>query len=281
MEKTKVQDINQSGKISLKPSTLLAPVPVVLISCQGTPGGGKDKPNLLTVAWAGTINSEPPMVSISVRQSRYSHEQICQSREFVINLVDQKLLRATDFCGVRSGADLDKFEACQLTPVPAEKMNIAPAVAESPLTLSCKVEQIIQLESHDLFIARIEAIEVRPDLIDPDNRLRLDFAHLVAYAHGNYFGLGEQLGFFGYSVARPEVLKKRMKAATGSGTISHPGKNTPGKNGKSGLKSKTHTARPTDANRKPDMTRKTDKLKGKDKPRYISKKKEIKPDQEQ
>ena len=213
METPVTPPLHETAKISLKPSTLLAPVPVVLISCQGTPGGGKEKPNLLTIAWAGTINSEPPMVSISVRKSRYSYDQICQSREFVINLVDQQLLRATDFCGVRSGADVDKFTECQLTAVPAEHMTYAPAVAESPLTMSCSVTQIIPLESHDVFIARIDAVQVRRDLLDASNRLRLDRANLVAYAHGNYFSLGEQLGFFGYSVARPEVLKKRMKAS--------------------------------------------------------------------
>ncbi len=212
MEKTMIEDNVHLSKISMKPSTLLAPVPVVLISCQGTPGGGKDKPNLLTVAWAGTINSEPPMVSISVRKSRYSYDQICQSREFVINLVDQKLLKATDFCGVRSGADIDKFAACQLTAVAAEHMEYAPAVAESPLTLSCSVTQIISLESHDVFIARVDAVQVRRDLFDANNRLCLDKADLVAYVHGEYYGLGKPLGFFGYSVARPEVLKKRLKS---------------------------------------------------------------------
>lgn len=205
------RSVQANDKISLKPSTLLAPVPVVLVSCQGTPDGGKSKPNLLTIAWAGTLNSEPPMVSISVRKSRYSYDQIMQTREFVINLVDQDLLKATDFCGVRSGADVDKFAACQLTAVPAEHMIYAPAVAESPLTLSCSVTQVLPLESHDVFIARIEAVQVRRDLIDKTNRIRLDKANLVAYAHGEYYSIGHQLGFFGYSVARPEVLKRRLK----------------------------------------------------------------------
>ena len=202
-----------SPKVELNPSTLLAPVPVVLVSCCGLPGEGCDQANLITVAWAGTVNSEPPMVSVSIRPSRYSHTQISQSREFVINLVDEKLLQATDFCGVKSGRDLDKFSACKLSAVKASQMNHAPAVAQSPLTLSCQVEQILPLGSHDLFLARVAAVEVNPSLLDADNRLRLDKAGLVAYAHGNYYSLGKLLGFFGYSVARPQVLAKRMPPA--------------------------------------------------------------------
>lgn len=197
-------------KVELNPATLLAPVPVVLLSCQGLPGEGCDQPNLITVAWTGTINSEPPMVSVSIRPSRYSHAQISQSREFVINLVDEKLLWATDFCGVKSGRDLDKFAACHLKAVKASQMAHAPAVAQSPLTLSCQVEQILPLGSHDLFLARVTAVEVSPGLLDHDNRLRIDKARLVAYAHGNYYALGKLLGFFGYSIARPSVLAKRM-----------------------------------------------------------------------
>ncbi|MDD2533738.1 MAG: flavin reductase family protein [Eubacteriales bacterium] len=214
--------INKNEKISLKPSTLLTPVPVVLISCQGNPDGAQPKPNLITVAWAGTINSEPPMVSISVRKSRYSHAQIMETREFVVNLVDQNLLQATDFCGVKSGQSIDKFAACQLTPIVAEKMQIAPAVAESPLTLSCHVTQVIELPSHDLFLAEIIAVQVRPNLFDRENRLRLDRAKLVAYAHGDYYSLGQQLGFFGYSIARPEVLQKRMNRTISKTTKKNP-----------------------------------------------------------
>ncbi len=203
-------ELTAPTKITLNPATLLAPIPVVLLSCRGLPGEGCDQPNLITVAWAGTINSEPPMISVSIRPSRFSHAQISQSREFVINLVDDKLLQATDFCGVKSGRDLDKFAACHLTAVQASQMVHAPAVAQSLLTLSCQVEQILPLGSHDLFLARVAAVEVSPDLLDEDNRLRLDKARLVAYAHGNYYALGKMLGFFGYSVARPKVLAKRM-----------------------------------------------------------------------
>ncbi|NCA97765.1 MAG: flavin reductase family protein [Clostridia bacterium] len=205
-------DLSQAlaPKVELNPSTLLAPVPVVLVSCCGLPGEGYDQANMITVAWAGTINSEPPMVSVSIRPSRYSHTQISQSREFVINLVNDKILKATDFCGVKSGRDLDKFSACKLNAIKASQLQHAPAVAQSPLTLSCQVEQILPLGSHDLFLARVAAVEVSPALLDADNRLRLDKANLVAYAHGNYYSLGRLLGFFGYSVARPQVLAKRM-----------------------------------------------------------------------
>jgi len=200
----------QGSRIELNPSTLLAPVPVVLVSCCGLPGEGCDQPNLITIAWAGIINSEPPMVSVAIRPSRHSHAQISQSREFVINLVDENLLQATDFCGVKSGRDLDKFAACSLQPEKASQMHHAPSVAQSPLTLSCQVEQILPLGSHDLFLARVLAVEVQAALLDKDKRLCLDKARLVAFAHGNYYALGQMLGFFGYSVARPQVLAKRM-----------------------------------------------------------------------
>lgn len=210
---TEHPDITSESRVHFKPSTLLAPVPIVLVSCQGLPEHENHRSNLITLAWAGTINSEPPMVSISVRKSRYSHAQIRDTGEFVINLVDQAILQATDWCGVKSGRDHDKFAACQLTAIPAQGLNHAPAVAESPLNLSCRVTSIIELPSHDLFLAEIVAVQVRPDLIDRQNRLRLDRANLVAYAHGDYMSIGHQLGFFGYSVARPEILQKRMPRA--------------------------------------------------------------------
>jgi flavin reductase (DIM6/NTAB) family NADH-FMN oxidoreductase RutF len=220
-----------AAKICLDPATLLSPVPVVLISCQGLPGEGLDRPNLVTVAWAGTICSEPPMVSISLRPSRFSYGQILQSREFVINLVDTKLLRAADFCGVKSGRDLDKFAACDLTAVPGSSLQHAPAVRESPLSLSCRVEQVLPLGSHDLFLARIVDVAVRADLVDAQNRLRLDQADLVAYVHGEYFSLGKLLGFFGYSVARPEILQKRLARPGAAKTAAKPHRKRPRSSG--------------------------------------------------
>jgi len=198
-------------KIELSPSTLLSPVPVVLVSCRGREGSDNEKANLITLAWAGTVCSEPPMVSISVRKSRYSHRQITETGEFVINLVNEDLLQATDFCGVKSGQDIDKFTECHLTAVPAAGLSRAPAVAESPLCLSCQVKQVIPLGSHDCFIAEIIAVEAAASLMDRQKRLRLDKAQLVAYNHGNYYSLGEALGFFGYSVASEAVLAQRMR----------------------------------------------------------------------
>ena len=203
-------------KKTLNPSTLMSPLPVVLVSCRGRAGGACDKPNLITLAWAGVINSEPPMVSVSIRKSRYSHQQITESGEFVVNLVDKSLLRVTDYCGVKSGRDTDKFSDCKLTPVAAEGLQTAPAVEQSLLTLSCRVRQILELGSHDCFLAEIIAVQAAEDLFDRQNRLCLDKAGLVAFCHGNYYGIGDMLGFFGFSVASKKVLTKRMpKSAKG------------------------------------------------------------------
>lgn len=199
-------------RILLNPSTLLAPVPVVLVSCAGKTDSACARPNLITLAWAGTICSDPPMLSISVRKSRWSYQQIVQSGEFVVNLVDRNLLWATDFCGVRSGADMDKFAQCKLDAIPAAGLTYAPAVAQSPLSLSCKVDRVIPLGTHDLFLANIVAVEVKGSLLDKQQKLHLDHAELVAFSHGEYFSLGNMLGFFGYSVASLAILKKRMPA---------------------------------------------------------------------
>ena len=189
--------------------TLLAPVPAVLVTV-GREREGKTETNLLTIAWAGTVCSEPPMVSVSVRKERYSHDFIAESGEFVINLTGRSLLKATDFCGVRSGRDVDKFAACKLTQVPAQGMRFAPAIAESPLYLSCKVVNSLPLGSHTMFVGQIEAVGVRDNLMDRTGRIDFSKADLVAYNHGTYYALGDALGFFGYSVAAPDVLKRRM-----------------------------------------------------------------------
>ncbi len=166
--------------------------------------------NLITVAWAGTVNSEPPMVSISVMKKRYSHDLIARSGEFVINLTDEKMLWAADFCGVRSGRELDKAAAAGLTYRPAEKMMYAPAVEGTPLSLSCRVTRTMEMGSHDLFLAEVEAVQVRADLMDDKGTVHLEKAGLVAYSHGLYQRVGEVLGFFGWSVAREEVYRQRM-----------------------------------------------------------------------
>lgn len=194
----------------LPPSTMLNPVPVVLVSCADPEN--PERKNMITLAWAGTVNSEPPMVSISVRKERYSHDLIAGSGEFVVNLVDEGMCRAVDFCGVRSGKDVDKAAETGLTYMPAETMKIAPAVSGAPVSLSCKVRQMLELGSHDLFIGEVTAVMVRDDLLDENGTLHLEKAKLVAYSHGLYQKLGDVMGFFGWSVARPEVLERRMNA---------------------------------------------------------------------
>ena len=196
--------------VSMNPSTMLNPTPVVLVSC-GEKGNPANR-DLVTLAWAGTVNSEPPMVSVSVRKERYSHGLISGSGEFVVNLVDEALAKATDFCGVRSGRDLDKASALGLKLIPAEGMETAPRVDGAPVSLSCKVRQVLELGSHDMFLGEITAVSVRKDLLDENGALHLEKAGLVAYSHGLYHRLGEVMGFFGWSVARPEVYKKRMKS---------------------------------------------------------------------
>lgn len=189
-------------------STILNPVPVVMVSSAGKDPG--TRPNIMTVAWAGTVNSEPPMVSVSIRKSRYSHKLISETGEFVVNLVSKSLCKPCDYCGVRSGADEDKFAKCGLTPVKAEGLEYAYAIKEAPVSISCKVKSVTELGSHDMFIGEIVAVTADFYLLDDKGRLCLDNAKLVAYNHGEYFLLGEKLGFFGYSVASADVLKKRM-----------------------------------------------------------------------
>ena len=193
---------------SISPSTMLNPTPVVLVSCAD--GNKPQNRNLVTVAWAGTINSDPPMLSISLRKERYSYRLIVSSGEFVVNLVDASMCRAVDFCGVRSGRKTDKAKETGLLYTPAEGLKTAPAVEGTPVRISCKVRQRIELGSHDLFLAEIIAVQVREDLIDRKGAIHLENANLVAYSHGVYQQLGEVLGFFGYSVARESIRKNRM-----------------------------------------------------------------------
>lgn len=192
---------------SLKPCTMLNPTPVVLVSCAGLNG----EQNMVTAAWAGTVNSEPPMVSVSIRPERYSHHLIKETGEFVVNLTDEAMCRATDFCGVKSGRDTDKAKETGLHYTGAEGLEYAPAVEEAPVCLHCKVRQILPLGSHDMFIGEVVGVTVRKDLLDADGKLRLDRAGLICYNHGLYQKLGETMGFFGWSVARKDVLEKRMK----------------------------------------------------------------------
>ncbi len=193
--------------VSFPPSTLLNPVPAVLVSCAGRDG----RRNLVTAAWAGTVCSEPPMVSVSLRKERYSHGLIADSGEFVMNLADEALCRAVDFCGVRSGRDMDKAAAAGLRYREAEGMQYAPAVEGAPVSLHCRVRQVLPLGSHDLFLGEVAAVSVRADLQDSHGTLRLERAGLIAYNHGLYQRLGDVIGFFGWSVAREDVFRRRMR----------------------------------------------------------------------
>ena len=192
---------------TLTPGAMLCPVPAVMVSCASP----NDRPNIITIAWAGTVCSQPPMLSISVRKERFSHHILAESGDFAVNLVGEDQLRAADLCGVKSGRDIDKFAACGLTAVPVPELAFAPAIAECPLYLACKTQQVIELGSHDLFIAAIVGMGVREDLMDDKGRIDLQRARLVAYNHGVYQSLGGAIGFFGYSVAAPDVLARRMQ----------------------------------------------------------------------
>ena len=180
-----------------KPGNMLYPLPVVMVSCQRE----GERPNIITVAWAGTICSDPAMVSISVRKERYSYEIIRDTREFVINLVTERLAFATDFCGVRSGREVDKFQRMQLTPLASAKVG-PPGIVESPLNLECRVKEILPLGSHDLFLAEVVGVTAEDDYMDQDGRFALNQTGLVTYSHGEYFTLGKKLGKFGYSVQK-------------------------------------------------------------------------------
>lgn len=191
-------------KHSCKPGTMLYPLPAVLVSCGATP----DQYNLITVAWTGTICSDPPMCYISIRPERHSYDIIRRTGEFVINLTTEALARATDWCGVRSGRDYDKFREMGLTPEPADKVA-APAIKESPVSIECRVKQVVPLGTHDMFIADIVNVLVDEEFINAETgKFELERAGLLAYSHGEYYALGKALGHFGWSVRKKPKSKK-------------------------------------------------------------------------
>lgn len=194
------------SKLVFKPGTMLNPVPAVMVSC-----GDGEVSNILTIAWTGIINTEPPMTYVSVRKERYSHQIIKNTGEFVINLTTKDLAFATDYCGVRSGRKVDKFKELKLTPSKCEKIS-CPAIEESPVNLECKVTEIKEFPTHDMFIAEIVSVSVDEKLMDEKGKFCLERAGLIAYSHGEYIGLEKQaLGKFGYSVMKPKT-KKRLAA---------------------------------------------------------------------
>lgn len=185
------------GKLNWKPGNMLYPLPVVLVSTADHAGAK----NVFTVAWTGTVCSAPPMVSISVRPERYSYHMIEETGEFVINLTTKELVFATDYCGVVSGREADKFEKMKLTPIRAEMVK-APLIAESPVNIECVVEDKKALGTHDMFIARVVAVHADEKYMDEKNRFCFDKAEPIVYSHGSYVSLGETLGTFGYSVRK-------------------------------------------------------------------------------
>lgn len=194
---------------TIGPTTYLAPVPAVMLGCADPEH--RIRPNLITVAWAGIVNSKPPIISVSIRKERYSHDIIADTGELTVNLIGQELLSAMDYCGVKSGRDVDKFAQCGLTAIPAPALQKAIAVAEAPAFLSCKVKQIIELPSHDLFLAEVVEVSVAERYFKTDGSIDESAMNLIAYTHGKYYPLAKPEGFFGFSVASPEVLKKRMR----------------------------------------------------------------------
>ncbi len=185
------------GKEVWKPGNMLYPLPVVMVSCK-RPG---EKANIVTVAWTGTICSDPAMVSISIRKSRHSYDIIKETGEFVINLTTEDLCRVTDYCGVKSGRDIDKFSECGLTELPSKAVS-CPGIAESPVCIECKVKEIMELGSHDMFIAEVVSITAEDSYMDEKGRFDLALANPIVYSHGEYYGLGKKLGKFGYSVKK-------------------------------------------------------------------------------
>lgn len=189
-------------KQTWKPGNMVYPLPAVLVSVADK--NGKD--NLITVAWVGTVCTNPPMVSISVRPERYSYQMLRESREFVINLTTEALAFATDYCGVRSGRDVDKFQVTGLTREKAEFVK-APMVAESPVSIECRVKEVLELGSHHMFLADVLAVHAEEAYIDEKNKFQLNQAKPLVYSHGEYLGVGKKLGTFGYSIRKKK--KKR------------------------------------------------------------------------
>ncbi|MFH0999839.1 MAG: flavin reductase family protein [Bacteroidota bacterium] len=194
-------------KVHWKPGTMVYPLPAALVSCGNSP----EKYNIITIAWTGTTNTEPPMAYVSIRKSRYSHQLISESGEFVINLTTKDLVFATDWCGVKSGRDFDKFKEMKLTPIKGEKVS-APIIAESPINIECKVKQVISQGSHDMFLAEVVHVQATEALLNEEtNKFDFNKSTPIVYSHGAYHELGKFIGKFGYSVMKPKTKKRIAK----------------------------------------------------------------------
>ena len=192
------------AKTNFKAGNMLYPLPAVLVSVADKQG----HTNILTIAWAGTVCTNPPMVSISVRPSRFSHHMLMESREFVINLTTKELVFATDYCGVKSGREVDKWKELHLTPLVSQEVA-APSIAESPVNIECKVERVEHLGSHDLFLASVVAVRVDNRYMDQNGSFHLEKAQPIVYSHGEYYDLGAKLGKFGYSIQKNRGRKTK------------------------------------------------------------------------
>ena len=221
-----------------KPGNMIYPLPAVMVSV--TDGEGHD--NIITVAWTGTVCTNPAMAYISVRPSRYSYDMIRKTGEFVINLTTEKLAYATDFCGVRSGRDVDKFRKLNLTKEKAQFVS-APMIGEAPVSIECRVREVKELGSHDMFLADVLAVHADEAYMDKNNRFRLNDAGLLVYSHGEYLAGGRKVGTFGYSVKKKKqkMVKKKPEKAEMAGKTEMSGKSgasgklkTSGKSGTSG-----------------------------------------------
>ena len=197
------------GKQFWKPGNMLYPLPAVMVSCQRE----GEKPNIITAAWVGTVCSDPVMVSVSVRPQRYSYDIIRETGEFVINLTTEALAKAADYCGVRSGRDVDKFKEMHLTPCASGKIS-APGIMESPVNIECRVKEIIKLGSHDMFLAEVVGVDVDEEYLDENGKFHLNETGLIAYSHGEYFTLGNCVGTFGYSVRKKSKGRKETRKET-------------------------------------------------------------------
>ncbi|OLR63123.1 flavin reductase [Anaerostipes sp. 992a] len=197
------------AKVSWKPGNMIYPLPAVMVSCRG--GDGED--NIITIAWTGTIYTNPPMTYISVRPERHSYQIIKETGEFVINLTTKNLVKAVDFCGVRSGRDLDKFQQMNLTKEEAKVVN-APMIAESPVNIECKVTEVKELGSHHMFLAEVVNVNVEDGLMDENGKFHLSKSNPLVYSHGGYYETGKEIGSFGYSVRKKKRKKKKRKGTS-------------------------------------------------------------------
>lgn len=188
-----------------KPGNMLYPLPAVMVSV----GNKQGETNIITVAWTGTICTNPAMVYISVRPERYSYQMIKESGEFVINLTTEKLVKATDYCGVKSGRDVDKWKEMNLHQVKAETLEYSPLILESPVNIECKVVEIKELGSHHMFLANVTAVHADEAYLNEQNKFELNNTGLLAYSHGEYLGLGKKLGTFGYSIRKKQKKNKK------------------------------------------------------------------------